>query len=248
MRVEIGANTADWLSVVRRARLGRTVKAVAFAVAGYANNDGTKVFPGIARLSVECELSAKVVKEAMSKLREAGLLEVVRPARRPGEANECRLVLAEGLLDRVDVPTPAAHEMAIRHVSASIRGRYKPKHLQGTAFPADGDGLQGTAIAAEETEHCESAGYGTDRRTEPAGYGEDDLRGTAYPPTSHGPLQSSTSQNGRDIRTDPEVARASEPVQRCDGCIDGYVVIGDRLGRCICFPNVIPFPSRGEVA
>lgn len=80
---DIGATVAVWLDLVRRARLGSTVKAVAFYLAGRANNDGTHIFPGIVRAAIECEVSSAVVRRALKALRDAQLVEVVRrqPAR-----------------------------------------------------------------------------------------------------------------------------------------------------------------------
>ncbi|WP_426502581.1 hypothetical protein ACPPVO_33715 [Dactylosporangium sp. McL0621] len=43
----------QWLDVVRRARLGRTPKAVALMLATYADNDGRRVFPSVTRLAVD---------------------------------------------------------------------------------------------------------------------------------------------------------------------------------------------------
>jgi hypothetical protein len=208
---DVGVSLATWLTTVRRARLGRTVKAVAFAVGGYASNEGTRVFPGIARLSVECELSPKVVKEALAALRAAGLIALVRAAKRAGDTNEYRLILAEDLLDRIDLPTPTAHELAIKRRSDEIRGKHK---LRGTRDTADSDGersLRGTADTAKLDEDNEPAGYGEDAEQQPAGYGEDDLRGTGNPPNSQGTRQEPNSQDETDLRADLTVPRERCP-------------------------------------
>jgi hypothetical protein len=197
----------EWLSVVRRARLGRTVKAVALMLSTYANVDGTKVYPGIARLAVECELSAKAVKGALAALREQGLIEVVRAARKAGEHNEYRLILAEDILERIDVPPPDRHAASISVVAEQIRGRYIP---QGTARPADDDEpekLRGTAVPADDPPEPDPAGNGEDDETAPAGNGATNLRGTPLPPTTHGPRQSSTTHSTTaGVRTDAEMS------------------------------------------
>lgn len=98
----------QWTDVVRRCRLGRTAKAVALVLATYADSDGTRVFPGLARIAVDAEVSYNVAQTALTKLRKVGLVEQVGyGARRRGSANEYRLILAPDLLDRVDVLTPA---------------------------------------------------------------------------------------------------------------------------------------------
>lgn len=186
----------DWVSVVRRARLGRTVKSVAFALALYANPDGRKVYPGVARLAVECELGSKVIKQSLKALRDAGLIEVVRPAARAGESSEYRLMFADDLLERIEVPTPGMHTLAIRDVSDSIRGRYSG-NLRGSGGPAGTD---------------EPAGAHEDTTRQPAGARESDLRGSPNPATLHGPLQlSATLQTVDHLRAAVTVARA-QPV------------------------------------
>ncbi len=187
---DIGASVRDWLSVVRRARLGRTAKAVALALALRANPDGTRIFPGLARLSVEMELSTKALKEALKVLREAGLIEVVRAASMAGDANEYRLVL-DDVLDKIDVPDPDAHDTAIRTVAAQIRGKYTPK-LRGTAAPAgsvDNPELRVPAATAEKRTEEAPAGNGAAPETSPAGNGGADLRGTPLPATYQVPTQ-----------------------------------------------------------
>lgn len=167
----------SWLSVVRRARLGRTVKAVAFALALYANPDGRKVYPGIARLAVECELGPKVIKTSLKALRDAGLIAVVKAASRPGESSEYRLILAEDLLERIDVPTPGMHTLAIRDVSVSIRGKYTST-LRGSGGPAGED---------------DPAGAREEKTRQPAGALTSDLRVPPNPATPHRPLRSSAT-------------------------------------------------------
>jgi hypothetical protein len=208
---DVGVSLATWIATVRRARLGRTVKAVAFAIGGYASNEGTRVFPGIARLSVECELSPKVVKEALAALRSAGLIELVRAAKRAGDTNEYRLILAEDLLDRIDLPTPAAHELAIKRRADEIRGKYKLRGARDTAELGEGKDLRGTADTAESSHGADPAGNGEDAEREPAGYGEDNLRGTANPPNSYGTRQEPNSQDETDLRTDLAVTRERCP-------------------------------------
>ncbi len=133
MTDDYGAKVNEWVDVVRRARLGRTVKAVAMVTASYANADGTRVFPGIARLAVQCEIDYRTAQRALAVLRKAGLIEVVRRgARRSGKADEYRLILAADLLERCHVPTPAAERVAIermgepRHRSTRHPRRVEP--------------------------------------------------------------------------------------------------------------------------
>lgn len=70
-----GARPYDWRRMVRRARLGPSVKLVACLLADYASPDGTSIRPGNQRLTVVSELSDKTVRTALSKLRDMGLIE-----------------------------------------------------------------------------------------------------------------------------------------------------------------------------
>jgi hypothetical protein len=222
MTDDIGASVRDWLSVVRRARLGRTAKAVAVALALRANPDGTRIFPGLARLSVEMELSTKALKEALRVLREAGLIEVVRAASMAGDANEYRLVL-DDVLDKIEVPDPGVHDAAIRAVAAQIRGKYTPK-LRGAAVPAgavDNPDLRGTGATAEEGTETAPAGNGGDPETAPAGNGGSNLRGTPVPATYQRPTQ----EDHPPTTVDEDLCTTVTPVEPVD--------------------NVLPFRKRG---
>lgn len=90
------ANVREWTDLVRRARLGRTVKGIAFLLATYADSDGSRVFPGLARIAVAAEVDYKTAKRAVADLVRCGLLEKVRahPGRR-GRAEEYRLCFDE---------------------------------------------------------------------------------------------------------------------------------------------------------
>lgn len=120
----IGASVNEWVNVLRRARLGPNVKLVGLTLASYANSDGTNIFPGIARLAWDCGIDYRTARRALAALREAGLVETVtRGARRAGRADKLRLILAEDLLERCDVPDPDAARAAIEKMSARERSR-----------------------------------------------------------------------------------------------------------------------------
>lgn len=228
-----------WVDVVRRARLGRTVKAVGLMLATYADPDGTRVHPGLARLSVDCELSYNVVKDAVAKLRAGGLLKLVRAATPHYRADEYRLVLHPDLLERVEVLSPAAHLLEVERLREARRGVYRPApdepdspdqgNLQPAAWAAentDTGRLQPTPMAAENTDTARlrptawaaepaSAGrpaaHGVNAETEPAAHGVLDLQPTPLPPTHQGPSTSTTHQPDDEIRTDVAVSRARAP-------------------------------------
>lgn len=130
---DCGASVNEWVNVVRRARIGTTAYTVALTLASYAKPDGTKVYPGVARLAVQCEISYTVARRALATLRDAGLIEVTKPGnRRTGRADEYRLILAPDVLERIDVPTPAAEQKAIaelndRNAAASQKRQERKK-------------------------------------------------------------------------------------------------------------------------
>lgn len=219
----------DWTDVVRRARLGRTTKAVALLLATYADyQDGTRVRPGLARLCVEAELSYNVVKKSLGELRAAGLIVLVRPAQ-AGNADEYRLALGERLLDHIEVLTPAQVELSIRDIRESKQGRYKPHapdlrptpstadlaappNLRPTASTAETD-LRPTAQAADTPVDNRPAAHGVGPETRPAAHGVCDLRPTAWAPNTHERDTEANTQPADEVRTPVTVSRATRPDQ-----------------------------------
>lgn len=127
-------NAADrwtWIDVVRRTRLPRITKGIAFLLATYADNDGSRVFPGLATIAVAAGVNYKSAKTAVKQLVDAGLLERVSSLRRRGSASEYRLILAEDLMERAEVLTPAQFDTAVEAVRAGQRkpgtGRQAPR-------------------------------------------------------------------------------------------------------------------------
>jgi hypothetical protein len=129
----------EWVAVVSGIRFGsvtvgkktiagRAIKAVAFRLAWYADGEnGTRVFPGPARLAVVCELDYNTVKRAYSVLRDMRLLTQVGYARGPrGDrqtpADEYRLTIPPDLLDHVHVLDPLQMDNEIERVKKANWG------------------------------------------------------------------------------------------------------------------------------
>lgn len=120
---DIGARTRDWIDVIRRSRLTPTTKLVAHTIASRADPDGTHIYPGLARLVFESGVGYSTARRSMAELVKAGLLERVRRGnRRRGQADEYRLILAEDLFDRVDVPDPEVARRHIEKINAEVTG------------------------------------------------------------------------------------------------------------------------------
>ncbi|WIM97828.1 hypothetical protein ACTOB_001382 [Actinoplanes oblitus] len=100
------------------------IKAVAERVASFADADGTRVRPGIARIAVDLETDYRTVRDVLSYLRRLGLVKVVR-AGGGTKATEYRLTLPVDLLDRDDIEvwSPAKQALEIRRAQERHRGR-----------------------------------------------------------------------------------------------------------------------------
>lgn len=135
-----GATVNEWVGVVRRAELDRTVKLVALTLASYASPDGSRVYPGLARITVQCRIGYAAAKRAFRVLREVGLVELVRRGnRRAGRCDEYRLILGPDLLEKVDVPNPEQERKVIEAVKdadrEASRERYRRRRSRVTADP-----------------------------------------------------------------------------------------------------------------
>jgi hypothetical protein len=76
-----GPGVLSIMHAVRRAQLGSaTVKAVALALATYADGNGGSIYPAVSDLEADTALSERAVRSALRSLRDAGVLAVVTPA------------------------------------------------------------------------------------------------------------------------------------------------------------------------
>ncbi|WP_433221844.1 helix-turn-helix domain-containing protein [Dactylosporangium sp. CS-047395] len=220
----------QWLDVVRRARLGRTAKAVALMLATYADNDGSRVYPGVARLAVDCELTYNVIQTALKRLREAGLIAVVRKGARRGQADEYRLILASDILDRIDVLTPAHVTESSAVLAARRRGRHKPPAATAPSrpphrprpTPRDADDLDPPALhpdpwdAGWGAQHT-AAPHGNPRSAAAAPHGGRHLHLMPSPPTTHGPNHNCDHPIDNAVRSDVAAVAADAAAAPADG-------------------------------
>jgi hypothetical protein len=98
-----GCARYEWERIVRRVVMPGPTKCVAFALATYANQDGTSIFPGNERLTAVTCYSDKAVRSALEWLRGGYLVERVREGSRGGRrglADEYRLIVPSDLLTR----------------------------------------------------------------------------------------------------------------------------------------------------
>lgn len=207
-----GATVREWTDVVRRTRLGRTTKAVALTLATYADADGTRVFPGVARLSFDCELGYNVVQQCLSRLREFLLIELVRQGNSRGASDEYRLTIPGDLDERVILPSPTQAKKEIEAIRERRRGKYRPVDVVDEAV--DNSDLHPTATGAGNRTSQEPAPHGVDADCRPAPHGVLHLHPTPLAPTSQDLVTTTTSHSGIACRTDVTVPRARGPGRR----------------------------------
>lgn len=227
MTDETGATARMWTDVVRRARLtgvvrgvrkdsllaGDTVKAVAMTLASYADPDGTRVFPGVARVATDCEISYQIAGRCIAGLRELGLLKLVRRAKRRGartereRADEYRLTLPADLLDRIVVPTPSEYRAKVTKLDETHRRR-GPGVTQSSPEPS-------VLAVTQSSPKRDSGGVSRhDAVTAKTVSGDD--AGTVLGMTQSSPTYTQdldttdTSHSGDDLRTAVAVTRARE--------------------------------------
>jgi hypothetical protein len=109
---------------MRRARINRTVYTVGLTLASYADADGSRIFPGVARLAFDAKVGYKVASSALAELRALGMVARVRQGTHRGDADEYRLVLPDGdELLAIDVPSPTQARLVIDQMRNRHRGR-----------------------------------------------------------------------------------------------------------------------------
>lgn len=90
----------EWERVVRRVQTHSTTKYLALVMATYADQDGSRIRPGVERLALVMCVSEKTVKRAFADLRALGLIERTKQGNRHrGLADEYRLTVPSTLLD-----------------------------------------------------------------------------------------------------------------------------------------------------
>jgi hypothetical protein len=234
------ATVREWTDLLARVRFGTvkvagknitgaTIKAVAGRLAAYADADGTRVRPGLARLAVDLELHFGSVKRAVQHLAHLGLIRLVQSGARLGHADVYRLAIPIDLLDRIEVWTPAQHRAEVEKVRDANRGRYArrtdPTPGQGDLLvpegPADGDDL---LVLPGPADAGPAGPSGTDIRP-PAGPSGTDLlvpqgpathqrpRHNPYPPTDDRVRTDASASAREDTAQDPSASVGEE--ERC---------------------------------
>ena len=99
----------EWERVVRRCVLPSPVKTVAAYLAQYANANGSKVYPGVARLAAVTCLSERSVRGALTTLRDLALITRTRKGSSLGRqalTDEHKLTRPDDLMRRIHMLDP----------------------------------------------------------------------------------------------------------------------------------------------
>jgi hypothetical protein len=153
-----------WIDIVGRIRFvgfgvaPKTIRLVAWRMALYGDPDGSRVFPGTARLAVVCGVDYKTVKRVVSILAGLYLISKVSGASGPigqrrARGTEYQLTVPVDLMDRVDVLSPAQVEKeaeVIRQANRRVTGprvprkKAAPEEVTGNSSPTETE-LRGTS-------------------------------------------------------------------------------------------------------
>jgi hypothetical protein len=234
----------EWTDILARIRFGTVriagktysaarIKLVAHRLANYADSDGTRIHPGIARLAVDLEIEYRTVRDTLALLRRLGLIHRVRPATGRGRADEYRLTLPLDLLDRddLDVWTPTHHAQHTQKVRDTHRGTSRaPLCTRGPKDPAPtpaGAGTPGPPAPAVPPAPPVAA---ASPRTATSG-----CAGSTRTATQ-GPQDPTTYQDHNTTPTDQPTARVCEPVtvSHASRCVHGLTAERRTDGRPAC--------------
>lgn len=106
----------DWERWIKRLPLTRHDKFAALMLATYADEDGTRVFPGTEELTAVMGVSMATIKRQLSTLRELGLIELVSRANRyQGLADEYRLTVPKDVAATPGLLAPDEHRRNRSH-------------------------------------------------------------------------------------------------------------------------------------
>lgn len=248
------ASVRDWTDILRRIRFGATVRvpgttrgvrgatlrAVALMLATYADGDGSRVFPGTARIAVACEIDYRTAKRCLAALRWLGLIALTRAARRRQLADEYRLTIPSNLLDRLEVLTPAAMDLEIERIREGNRRREpKPTNPDGARTGVAGtrtdDAVRGADAPVQPVDNPPArvpdapvdtppgetgTGAGSTASDASTGAGSTFVRVPECPPTHHDLDTTTTHHPQRNLRSKPAGPRAREAEEPDSDVVD----------------------------
>lgn len=218
------ASVREWTDILRRIRFGRSVQvsekvavssekvlSVARVLATYADSDGSRVYPSVARVAVDAHIDYTTAKRAMSVLRRYGLIRFVRHR---GFVDEYQLAVPEDLMERVQVLSPAQYDLEVeRMADRNRRSTGAPRtRTEPTERPAD-DRVQVPDAPVLPAPPKPSTGAGRPGTTGSTGAWRPAVQVRGAPATHQDLATSTTHHSRRDLRDELAVARARGPLQ-----------------------------------
>lgn len=281
--MEEAATVREWTDLLRRVRFGAnvrvpgvsrgvrgsTVRAVALMLATYADGDGSRVFPGTARLSVACEMDYRTIKRCLSVLRHLGLITPVRQVRRRGHAEEYQLTIPVDLLERLEVLSPRQMEEEVERIREAnrrtstgaartrtpdpVRVPHAPEHTH------ERDSVRVPETPVPEGPRDARTGAGSTPSPPGTGAGSTAVRVRPAPPTHHDLVTTTTHQHHVTLTTEsansPRASGRSEnPISSEGDTEPGACECGvyfDPDGVCrnrYCARSAVIVPLRRRVA
>lgn len=151
MSTEYRAKLSDWYRLVRRARLGDAKKmAAALMVATYADNDGSSVKCGVARLAVDCEMGYSTARRYLAWMREVGLIELVRAGNRKAKRpDEYQLTIGPETKKVLSVLADDEYRDLVDGVRTANQDGEKARRLRSPKASADSADATGPELADE---------------------------------------------------------------------------------------------------
>lgn len=221
----------DWISVIDRCSFSglgvapKTIRSIAIRFGLHADPDGSGCRPGAARLSVLTGYEYKTIKRVIAILDAFGFIVktsggVGRRGGRAYPANCYQLTIAEDLMDRMEVATPAQVESA----AEKVREANRRKPFTGNQVPRKACGKRVTdepITGNLDTRNRNAADPGPAGITGNAVPCNADIRGTSFPhygergsavPTQDLP-PTTTYPSDEDLRTAVTVTRARDHEQ-----------------------------------
>jgi hypothetical protein len=217
------ASWRNWTNLLGRIRFGKqqvagktlsglVIKAVAGRLSSYADRDGSRVRPGIARIAIDLETSHTTVRNAITVLERVGLLRLeVKASRR--QAAVYQLVISAGLIEEAVLWSPDRYADEIRILSMKYQGR-GPVEGSPTPTGSANDGVsptpQESVIEEVDLPNADAVGSGKSANADAVGCLSPTRTGSAI---NHGPIHNSDQPPNEDVRTDLAVVCARDRAQ-----------------------------------
>lgn len=221
MSEDYGAGINEWVEIIRRAPLNQTTKLVALLVASYANPDGTRIYPGLARLSVDAGIDFRTAQRALKTLRDVELIEVAkRGNRRRGQSDQYRLIIGANLLEHVELPSADDYAESIRSLrelrQLEYRHRRWLKKNQTTVLASvDGDDSRQSRDTEASGDQVQTTLPPSEPDYQTTENGLSDDTGATPPSIKHPPYQNQPSIDSDSLRSSgsTDVARDSSKLE-----------------------------------